>query len=440
MANSNAYWFAICRFADSLILRFMVHSRAMKKASIRIKGLVSLMNDVRERLSAGIPPEQADDFRAMVTEGVRTVEAICRRHHVTPNDLPAPSRRAYAYLKGLDLKHLPLLATNAPAAGGAAAPKTIRLTGVVATCDHYHAKFARLMRDDHPAWEADHADVQRLTAELRADAEGIAALCREEGGTPADLPTQSRRAYQWLAFLGDPENLALYLTTLAEMYRTAKTGAAQKPLSLAQRKLPLHIELYATTHLYRSRIEQDGITITVNEGFVGAPHPVIKALVYAALHHPEKKHAAQVKAYGATDAFEENLLSLEMMTADLSTSTQGQYYDLAAVFDRVNAAYFDGVLSAPRLTWNKTLTHRKFGHYQFNTDTVMLSLSLDDAAVPPYVVEFVMYHELLHKHLGVKLINGRRYAHTTEFRNAERCFAQYEQAKAFLSKLGKLHR
>jgi hypothetical protein len=412
----------------------------MKKASIRIKGLVGLMNDVRERLSTGIPPEQTDDFRAMVTDGVRTVEAICRQHHATPDDLPAPSRRAYAYLKGLNLTHLPPPATDASTAGGSAAPKTVRLTGVVATCDHYHAKFTRLLRDDTPAWEADHADVQRLTKELRADAEGIAALCREAGGTPADLPTQSRRAYQWLAFLGDPESLAAHLTTLAEMYRTAKTGAAQKPLSLTQRKLPLHIELYATAHLYRSHIEQDGITITASEGFVGAPHPVIKALIYAALRHPEKKYAEQIKVYGVSDAFEEIVLSLEMITADLSTNTQGQHYDLAVVFDRVNAAYFDGALPAPRLTWNKTLTHRKFGHYQFNTDTVMLSLSLDDAAVPPYVVDFVMYHELLHKSLGVKLVNGRRYAHTTEFRDAERRFAQYQQAKAFLSKLGKLHR
>lgn len=408
----------------------------MKKASMRIKGLVALMNDVRERLSVGILPEHADDFRAMVTDGVRAVEAICRKNHITPDDLPAPSRRAYAYLKGLDLRHLPPPTVSAPAV-----PKTVRITNIVAACNYYHAAFAKLVSHaDAPAWTVEHPDIKRFTVELSAEVEGIAALCREQEGTPADLPTQSRRGYQWLAFLADPENLVAHLTTLTEAYRTAKTGAAQKPLSLAQRKLPLHIEFYATTHLYRSRIEVDGITITANEGFIGAPHPIIQALIYTALRHPEKKHAAQIKAYGTTDAFEEILLSLEMMTADLSTNTQGQHYDLAAVFDRVNAAYFAGALSQPRLTWNKTLTHRTFGHYRFNTDTVMLSLSLDDAAVPPYVVEFVMYHELLHKSLGVKLVNGRRYAHTTEFRDAERRFAQYDQAKAFLSKLGKLHR
>jgi len=408
----------------------------MKKASVRIKGLVALMNDVRERMSMGIPPEHADDFRAMVTDGVRTVEAICRKNHITPDDLPAPSRRAYAYLKGLDLRHLP-----PPTAGAPAAPKTVRITNIVAACNYYHAAFAKLASHaDAPAWTVEHPEVKRFSEELCAEAEGIAALCREQEGTPADLPAQSRRGYQWMAFLGDPENLATHLATLTEAYRTAKTGAAQKPLSLAQRKLPLHIELYATSRLYRSHIESDGIRIMANEGFIGAPHPVIKALIFTALRHPEKKHATQVKAYGATDAFEEVVLSLEMMTADLSANTQGQHYDLAAVFDRVNAAYFDAALSPPRLTWNKTLTHRKFGHYQSNTDTVMLSLSLDDAAVPPYVVDFVMYHELLHKSLGVRLVNGRRYAHTAEFRDAERRFAQYDKAKAFLSKLGKLHR
>ena len=408
----------------------------MKKAGVRIKGLVALMNDVRERMSAGIPPEHADDFRAMVTDGVRTVEAICRKNHITPDDLPAPSRRAYAYLKGLDLKHLPPPSTSAPAV-----PKTVRITNIVAACTYYHAEFAKLAsRASAPAWTVEHPDVKRLAAELVAEVEGIAALCREQDGTPADMPTQSRRGYQWMAFLADPENLATHLATLTEAYRTAKTGAAQKPLSLAQRKLPLHIEFYVAAHLYRSRIETDGITITANEGFIGAPHPIIQALIFTALRHPEKKHAAQVKAYGATDAFEEIVLSLEMMTADLSSSIQGQHYDLAAVFNRVNTAYFAGALSPPRLTWNKTLTHRKFGHYQFNTDTVMLSLSLDDAAVPPYVVDFVMYHELLHKSLGVKLVNGRRYAHTAEFRDAERRFTQYDKAKAFLSTLGKLHR
>ena len=106
---------------------------------------------------------------------------------------------------------------------------------------------------------------------------------------------------------------------------------------------------------------------------------IIKALVHTALNNKKGPQAAQVKAYAQEEAFEEIRVALEMTTAELSTNTQGQHFDLADVFDRVNAAYFDGALPRPRLTWNRTLTHRKFGHYQTTTDTVMVSLSLDDA-------------------------------------------------------------
>ena len=46
-----------------------------------------------------------------------------------------------------------------------------------------------------------------------------------------------------------------------------------------------------------------------------------------------------------------------------------------------------------------------------------------------------MYHELLHKALGAKIVNGRRYVHTHEFRVAERKFKEYEKAQAFLTQL-----
>jgi hypothetical protein len=87
------------------------------------------------------------------------------------------------------------------------------------------------------------------------------------------------------------------------------------------------------------------------------------------------------------------------------------------------------------LTWNRTITHRKFGHYQPTTDTLMVSITLDQAEVPVYAIEFVMYHELLHKQLGVEVVNGRRYAHTSEFRARERAFPHYEQAQVFLAQL-----
>ena len=78
------------------------------------------------------------------------------------------------------------------------------------------------------------------------------------------------------------------------------------------------------------------------------------------------------------------------------------------------------------------LTGTKFGHYRQHRDTVMLSVSLDTEGVPAHVVDFVMYHELLHKRHGAILVNGRRLVHTPAFRADERLFVRYEDAERYL--------
>ena len=92
----------------------------------------------------------------------------------------------------------------------------------------------------------------------------------------------------------------------------------------------------------------------------------------------------------------------------------------------------------PRLTWSRVLTGRKFGHYDSIHDTVMVSDSLDNQEVPEYVVDYVVYRELLHKKHGARWSNGRRYVHTPEFNREERLFRRYTEAEAVLSKLARV--
>jgi len=59
----------------------------------------------------------------------------------------------------------------------------------------------------------------------------------------------------------------------------------------------------------------------------------------------------------------------------------------------------------------------------------MMSVTLDDRAVPARVLDFVMYHELLHKKHGSLIVNGRRLAHSLAFREEERLYAGYHDAE-----------
>ncbi len=75
------------------------------------------------------------------------------------------------------------------------------------------------------------------------------------------------------------------------------------------------------------------------------------------------------------------------------------------------------------------------GYYQHASDRLTISRALDHASVPSGAIELVMYHELLHKHLGVQVVNGRHCVHTEAFHAAERRFQGYEAAKIFLDRL-----
>jgi hypothetical protein len=92
-----------------------------------------------------------------------------------------------------------------------------------------------------------------------------------------------------------------------------------------------------------------------------------------------------------------------------------------------------------KLIWNQALTGRKFGHYGRSTDTVMLSVSLDSPAVPEFVLDFVMYHELLHKKHGIPVVNERRVVHSAAFRAEERKSADYHEADRVLNELARRH-
>ena len=72
------------------------------------------------------------------------------------------------------------------------------------------------------------------------------------------------------------------------------------------------------------------------------------------------------------------------------------------------------------------------------------NIALTDSNALYGAVEFVsrcqdagMYHELLHRELGVPLVNGRRQIHNAAFRAAERRFKQYEQAELALKLLAR---
>ena len=98
--------------------------------------------------------------------------------------------------------------------------------------------------------------------------------------------------------------------------------------------------------------------------------------------------------------------------------------ELEESFNRVNEKFFNGLMEKPNLVFANESFH-KLGSYEYSTNTVYMStifkgLPMDEKKFLDYVV----YHELLHKKHTFNVKNGRHQAHTTIFKNDEKKFGK----------------
>jgi hypothetical protein len=114
---------------------------------------------------------------------------------------------------------------------------------------------------------------------------------------------------------------------------------------------------------------------------------------------------------------------------------RGRAHDLQAMFDRLNAEYFDGEVVA-RVGWGRSMRSRgrrsiKMGVYLHEARAIRIHPALDREEVPGFFVESVVFHEMLHQVVPVEEAGGRRVVHGREFRRRERLFPGHARAKAW---------
>jgi len=91
---------------------------------------------------------------------------------------------------------------------------------------------------------------------------------------------------------------------------------------------------------------------------------------------------------------------------------------LETSFNRVNENFFAGTIELPNLCWNNS--RRKLGSYDYGSDTITISKMLENSENE--LMDYVMYHEMLHKKHKFNSKGGKIYHHTKEFRSSERAF------------------
>lgn len=117
---------------------------------------------------------------------------------------------------------------------------------------------------------------------------------------------------------------------------------------------------------------------------------------------------------------------------------EGEHFDLNEVLARVSERYFAGATDGVHIGWGRlrkrrgrrTRTRsRALATYCFEDTTIRVNPVLDSNKVPAYIIDWVVYHELLHHILPVEKSGSRKRYHTEKFRALERAYPQYEAAR-----------
>jgi len=114
---------------------------------------------------------------------------------------------------------------------------------------------------------------------------------------------------------------------------------------------------------------------------------------------------------------------------------QGRHFDLVQLFDEFNQKYFDNQLARPQVGWSNRAWRRQFGCYDPGPNQILLNRRMDHPAVPQFVVEYVLFHEMLHVKHPTRRSGCTLVSHSREFRAEEKLFPDFDRARRFLDRL-----
>lgn len=101
-------------------------------------------------------------------------------------------------------------------------------------------------------------------------------------------------------------------------------------------------------------------------------------------------------------------------------------------FKRVNEQFFGGLMQQPNLRLGKGIN--RLGTYEYATDTIKVTEYLLEH---PHLMDYVMYHEMLHKKHQYKEGVQRTQHHSAQFREDEAKFPNAEKLEQELQKLAR---
>lgn len=189
------------------------------------------------------------------------------------------------------------------------------------------------------------------------------------------------------------------------------------------------------------RANNGSIQVRMSDLLEGAPAPVQEALAHILLGKLYRKPIADRYQHryrlflNRTDIRRKMLLLRQLRGRKQVSGPQGECYNLEEIFEDLNRRFFDGLLARPELSWSRTRSRTMLGHFDPAHNAIIISRLFDRPEVPRLLVDYIVYHEMLHLRHPVEHGRTRRCVHTRDFKEAERAFPRLGEARALLKTL-----
>jgi predicted metal-dependent hydrolase len=204
----------------------------------------------------------------------------------------------------------------------------------------------------------------------------------------------------------------------------------------------LKVEFYSFANINNTiRLREGKLLVRLSDLLEGAPDNVLRAIAHILVAKMYRKpvnreHAARYRRYVTAQHMSRKAhLVRQIRGRKRLASPQGLIYDLEAIFEELNVEFFHGLLARPQMSWSSDRARNRLGHYDPAHNAIVVSRVFDNPRIPRFVVEYIVYHEMLHLKHPVKVRNSRRCVHSAEFQADERLFPRLEDARRFLKVL-----
>jgi hypothetical protein len=189
------------------------------------------------------------------------------------------------------------------------------------------------------------------------------------------------------------------------------------------------------------RLRENKLLFRISDLLEGAPESVLHAIAHILIAKVYRKdidpgHAARYRRFVGSRAISEKAhLVRQMRGRKRIEGPVGNVYHLDEIFEELNTRFFYGLMARPSMTWSQNSARNLLGHYDPAHNAIVVSRVFDDERVPRYVLEYLVYHEMLHLKHPVRIRGGRRCVHPPQFQADERLFPLLQEAREFLTLL-----